>query len=112
MGEHIFVCEDCGTSVRDHTTKEIHCCPKCGTDMYWDLHNIGIADGDYHHTSDSLAIHPDDAAEHRRKFPGVELTEEGQPMFTSTKQQERYANRCSFDKKSQRTRRLGRQRIA
>ena len=108
---HIFRC-DCGKVVEDTNTKGVHVCPDCGKDMWWDLRNIGIPDGDYHHTSDSLAFHPDDIPEHRQKFPGVEVTAEGQPMFTSTRQQERYANRCSFDKKRQRSRRLGRQRIA
>ena len=111
---HIFICENesCGHKVYDMNTRGVHTCPKCGTDMYWNLKDIGISDGDYHHTSDSLAFHPDDIAEHRRLFPGVEVTAEGQPMFTSTRQQERYAERCGFHKKQQRSRRLGRQRIA
>ena len=43
---HTFICDSCGHSINDHTTKEIHRCPLCGTDMRWDLGGVGIPDGD------------------------------------------------------------------
>lgn len=111
MAIHNFVCDNCGEVVQDTNTKGVHKCPKCRADMRWDLHNIGIADGDYHHVSDSLAIHPDDIPEHRKLFPHIEVEPDGRPAFTSVRQQEKYANRCGFTKKSQRNRSRGK-RIA
>lgn len=108
---HIFRC-DCGKVVEDTNTKGVHVCPECGKDMWWDLKGIGIRPGDYHHTSDSLAFHPDDIPEHRKRFSNIEVTKEGQPIFTSPKQQEKYAEKCGFHKKPQRSQRLGKQRIA
>ena len=110
---HVFVCDDCGVEVQDTSTKEIHRCPKCGQDMRWDLGGNVSAGGDYRHTSDSLAIHPDDIPEHRKLYPGIEVTSEGQPQFTSARQQEKYAEKSAgCYKKRQRTHTLGRQRIA
>lgn len=108
MVTHTFKCSECITEVQDTQTLEEHHCPECGEVMWWDLKNIGIRDGDYYHESDSLAIHPDQIPEHRKLFPGIGLTPDGRPCFTSPKQQERYANACDFDKKTQRNRSLGR----
>ena len=105
--EHQFICDDCGVGVQDTNTKGIHHCPKCGQDMRWDIKDIGIPDGDYHHTSDSLAFHPDDIPEHRKLFPGIEVTPEGQPQFTSVKQQEKYAEKAGFHKKPQKIKNRG-----
>jgi len=107
MAIHNFVCDSCGNVVQDTNTKGVHVCSKCGLDMRWDLHNIGIADGDYYHVSDSLAIHPDLIPEHRKLFPSVEVKPDGRPVFTSVRQQEKYANRCGFEKKPQRNRKRG-----
>jgi ssDNA-binding Zn-finger/Zn-ribbon topoisomerase 1 len=107
MVVHKFVCGSCGSVVKDTNTKYVHKCPKCGADMRWDLGGNVSGRGDYEHISDSLAIHPDQIPEHRQKFPGVDIIPDGRLRFTSTKQQERYANRCGFDKKSQRIRKRG-----
>ena len=92
---HTFVCDSCGVEVTDTSTKEAHVCERCGKDMRWDLRGNVSGTGDYRHTSDSLAFHPDDIPEHRRLYPDVEVTPEGQPMFTSVKQQERYAEKSA-----------------
>ena len=107
MVVHRFVCDNCGTVVEDTNAKCVHKCTKCGTDMRWDLVGIGIPNGDYNHISESLAIHPDQTSEHQKKFPGVNVLKDGRLHFTSTKQQERYAERCGFYKKSQRIRKRG-----
>lgn len=101
---HSFVCDGCQVEVEDTNTKIIHKCPKCGQDMRWKLDGIGIAQGDYHHVSDSLAIHPDQAAEHRKAFPEVGVLPDGRLEFDSVRVQERYANTCGFEKKPQRIR--------
>lgn len=107
MVQHAFICDNCGIGIQDTNTKKIHHCPKCGTEMNWDLSKIGIRDGDYRHVSDSLAIHPDDTAEHRKNFPQVDVLPDGRLGFNSPKAQERYANRCGFEKKTQRNRKKG-----
>lgn len=104
---HKFCCDKCGIEVIDTNTKCTHYCPKCNSAMRWDLKGIGIANGDYYHVSDSLAIHPDDIPQHRKMFPNIEVKPDGRPVFTSVKQQEKYANRCGFYKKKQRNRKRG-----
>lgn len=108
MATHTFVCDECRESMNDEKTHE-RPCPRCGVLMRWDLSGIGIGDGDYCHESHSLAIHPDQIPEHRDLFPDVQVTPDGCPVFTSIKQQEKYANACDFDKKPQRGRTLGRE---
>jgi len=95
MMRHTFVCDSCNIDRWDTDTKKVHICERCGEEMRWDLRGNASGQGDYHHTSDSLAFHPDDIPEHRKLFPGVEVTPEGQPQFTSVKQQERYAERSA-----------------
>ena len=107
MVVHRFVCDSCGTVIEDTNTKYVHKCTKCGADMRWDLTGNVSGRGDYEHISESLAIHPDQIPEHRQKFPSVGTLPDGRLRFTSTKQQERYANRCGFDKKRQKTKPKG-----
>lgn len=101
MATHRFVCGMCGVVVEDTNTKKTHRCPECNAVMYWDLTGVGIADGDYHHISESLAIHPDQIPEHRQKFPNIDTLPDGRLHFTSAKQQEKYAEKCGFYKKRQ-----------
>jgi len=109
---HSFVCDSCGFVVKDTNTKCMHRCPNCkNQDMRWDLSGIGISNGDYEHISDSLAINPDQISEHKRLFPNIDVLPDGRPRFTSSKQQERYAERCGFYKKKQKTKPKGK-RIA
>lgn len=107
MVVHRFMCDSCGFVVEDTNTKGVHKCKNGCGDMRWDLTGNVSGGSDYGHISDSLAIHPDDANEHRKLFPSIQLTKEGQPIFTSVRQQERYAERCGFYKKRQRIRYKG-----
>lgn len=113
MVEHRMVCKKCDVEVVVDSFMDNHKCSKCKESMSIVAAVTGLG-GDYHHTSDSLAIHPEDIPEHRRLFPGVEVTTEGQPQFTSPKQQEKYAEESAgCYKKTQRTKsKLGRVRIA
>jgi hypothetical protein len=52
--------------------------------------------------SESLAISPDQAAEHRRQFPDVKIDTEGRLGFDSVKQRSDYCEKTGFVKKSQR----------
>ena len=104
---HTFVCDDCLIEVKDTNTEDIHYCPDCGAAMRWDLKGIGIAQGDYHHVSDSLAIHPDQEAEHREMFPDVDVLPDGRLEFNSVKSQERCAAAAGLYKKPKRNRKKG-----
>jgi predicted RNA-binding Zn-ribbon protein involved in translation (DUF1610 family) len=108
---HRFVCDKCGHTVEDENTKIVHVCP-CGEDMRWDLTGQCHFRGDYEHTSDALAIHPDDIPAHRAKFPNVDILPDGRPKFNSVRQQQRYSEACGFTKRPQKIRSLGRKRIA
>ena len=54
--------------------------------------------------SDSLAMHPDQIPEHRRMFPNIEVTPEGQPVFDNFADHESYLNKCNIQKLPQRKR--------
>jgi len=101
MAIHTFKCDSCRISIDDDNTKMVHVCPKCGGEMYWDLGNLGICEGDYRHVSNSLAMNPDQIAEHKGHFPDIEVLPDGRPMFTSPKQQERYLDATGFYKETQ-----------
>lgn len=86
-------------------------CPYCDSVMKHAVSGISNP-GDYRHTSNSLAIHPDDIAVHRRLYPGIDVTPEGQPKFTSPKQQEDYALKSAGCYKKRQKRKRHGKRIA
>jgi hypothetical protein len=61
----------------------------------------GIADGDYSHTSASLAINPCQARAHKKLFPGIGIKNDGQLHFDSVKKQSDYLDKTGFQKKPQ-----------
>ena len=103
MAMHRFVCDACGTDVFDYSTKGVHVCPQCGTDMYWDLHGIGISDGDYNFASQALAMNPSQIAAHKKLFPDVEVTPDGCPEFKSVRQHTRYLEKVGMEKVTQKS---------
>ena len=107
MATHTFVCDDCQISIEDGTTKGVHSCPTCGEDMWWDCHNVGIREGDYSHTSSSLAINPCQTRVHRKLFPGIDVKPDGQLHFNSVKKQSDYCQKTGFEKMPQKIRNKG-----
>lgn len=101
MPIHNFVCDDCMTLIQDEDTKCIHVCPDCGNDMRWDL-NIGIH-GNYRIPihSDSLAISPDQRAEHEQRYPYIELDKQNRPIFDNFSAHEKYLKECNVVKERQ-----------
>lgn len=78
-------------------------CDKCGevlTYAYTDR-SPGIADGDYSHTSASLAINPSQARVHKKLFPGIGIKNDGQLHFDSVRKQSDYLKKTGFQKKPQ-----------
>jgi len=55
--------------------------------------------------SDSLAIMPNQIAEHRKEFPNIQVTPEGQPVFDNYSDHEKYLKRTGFRKARQKIRR-------
>jgi len=99
MAQHTFICSVCGYTCVDTSSKGVHVCPNDGTDMVWDLSGANIAlDGDYDFTSQSMAINPCQAAEHRALFPDVEVKPDGCIRFDSVRKRERYMDVCGFHK--------------
>ena len=107
MAVHKFVCDDCKITVEDDRAKGIHHCPKCGGEMWWDCRNVGIAEGDYSHTSASLAINPCQTKAHRKLFPGIDVLPDGQIHFDSVKKQSDYCDKTGFTKMSQKIKKKG-----
>ncbi len=107
MAIHNFSCPECGTKIEDTTSKGIHKCPECGSDMNWDCGNVGISEGDYSHTSASLAINPCQIKAHRKLFPGIDVLPDGQIHFDSPKKQSKYCDQTGFDKVPQKIKRKG-----
>lgn len=55
--------------------------------------------------SDSLAMNPDQIAEHRRMFPDIKVHPDGRPEFTGFKQHDEYLEKTGFHKIKQKKRR-------
>lgn len=101
-----FTCLECETKVEDDNANGVHHCPQCEAVMKWDCGG-GIAEGDYHHISASLAINPCQIKAHRKLFPGVNVLSDGQIDFNSVKQQSEYCDKTGFDKATQKIRKKG-----
>ena len=101
MAIHYFVCDDCNEMVSDTDTKTIHKCPYCHKDMRWDLNFA--THGNYKHPvhSDSLAINPNQRAEHERLFPNIRLDGQNRPIFRNFTQHEDYLKKTGFVKVAQ-----------
>ncbi len=107
MPIHHFSCPDCSTKLEDSTCKGIHKCPECRADMNWDCGNVGISEGDYSHTSASLAINPCQTKAHKKLFPGIDVLPDGQIHFDSVKKQSDYNEKTGFEKVTQKIRQKG-----
>ncbi len=107
MPQYVYACT-CGH--REEVIREIRerndlfLCPQCGQPMERDFAGEGGAVPVGTQTgstfwSESLAISPDQATEHRQKFPDVLIDGQGRLGFTSHKQREKYLEACGFEKK-------------
>ena len=77
---YCYKCPECGErgevsrSINDD--EDFPACPLCNTLMErdWQAENTSVS-GDYHDpiVSRSMAIHPDEVAEHRKRFPHIQL---------------------------------------
>lgn len=113
MATHYFICDDCDITITDTTSKGVHKCPKCGSDMRWDLDNLVVGNDMYGETkySDSLAISPTQVGEHKRLFPDIKIDDQCRPGFDSFRQHDNYLKKCGFVKQPQKIKKRGK-RIA
>jgi len=88
-------------------------CPKCNTKMNRDFRAEGVLVGagkrSYHKpiVSDSLAMNPNQIPEHRKLFPDVQVTSEGQPVFDNFSDHEKYLQKCNIEKVPQKKKKRG-----
>ena len=110
MITHHFECEnkECQHRIEDTNTKGVHMCEKCGSEMFWDMRPfMNGSTGDYSLISDSLAMNPDQIAEHNIRFPNIKVHPDGRPEFTSVRQHHHYLEQIGFVKQPQRIRYKG-----
>ena len=87
-------------------------CSKCGGQMYRE-YSFHTPKDSYSKpiASDSLAINPDQIAEHREQFPDIEVRPDGVPVFDKFSQHENYLRKTGFIKHRQKLKPKG-ERIA
>jgi putative FmdB family regulatory protein len=98
-----FHCNECGTEIEvmrpmsESDKDEI--CSECGKPMVREF-GFRVSGGEYSRAivSDSLAISPTQIAEHKKHFPDIKVTPEGQPVFDSFKEHDAYLRKTGFVK--------------
>lgn len=103
MPMYNYECYDCGAKdwdirrIADRNNKTE--CPACGGNMNKSISAAHVR-GDYSHkiVSDSMAINIDQIPEHKKKFPDIRVTPEGQPVMENYAQHEKYLKECGFVK--------------
>ena len=105
MPLYSFKCPKCGAKderVRAMQNADKRCmCTKCGIKMNRDLKaDLPFASGDYKRAvhSDSLAISPDQRAEHLQKFPNIKLDSQNRPVFDNFQKHQAYLDKCNIVK--------------
>lgn len=105
------VCRECKKPYTKATHSEFYCCPECNTKLECVTRDIvndnkpEIMGTPYKVPihSDALALTPDSIAEHKEKFPDIEIDNENRPVFTNAKQHDDYMNKCGIRKQTQKT---------
>ena len=107
MPIYSYICDNCGKeetvfkSMTEYDRPEI--CPICNGLMQRDI----VADSPRAHGkryyekplhSDSLAMAPSQVAEHKKRWPDIEIDSECRPVFTGYKQHDDYLEETGFVK--------------
>jgi len=110
MPTYSFICSECDD--RQEVIRSMKDCDRvqlciCGADMHRDIAaDMPFVSGghQYHRAihSDSLAISPDQVAEHKRQFPNIRIDSECRPIFENFKDHDSYLKKCGFKKERQR----------
>jgi len=111
-----YECEKCGgreeivLSMKDDIPERVQCnsCfPNRRNSYMYRVFGFHTPQERYYHPmiSDSLAMNPNQIAEHRRMFPDITVHPDGRPEFSSYKQHDAYLEKTGFRKMKQRIRR-------
>ena len=117
MPIYSFICPKCDARderVRAMKNADKACICICGTKMNRDFAaDIPHAANDYKKPihSDSLAINPEQRAEHEKLFPDIKLDNQCRPIFDNFQSHEKYMKQCNIVKERQKTKPRGK-RIA
>ena len=116
MPIYCYLCPECSNDFEvprsiAETAKPQYC--PCGIKMNHNFRAEGVLVGagkrSYHKpiVSDSLAMNPNQIPEHRRLFPNVQVTSEGQPVFDNFSDHEAYLEKCNIVKEPQKKKKRG-----
>lgn len=104
-------CGGCGSLYSNDTDIIAYLCPMCSAELMIiprSLENDNKPEimGTPYKTpihSDALALTPENIAEHKEKFPDIEIDSENRPVFTNAKQHDDYMKKCGVKKQTQKT---------
>lgn len=117
MPRYEYICPECGCEAEiiklmKDVDKPVHC-EICDAVMGRDFKAEGVLVGagrrSYHRpiVSDSMAVAPNQVAEHRRLFPDVKVLDDGRPVFDNFSDHESYLKKCNIEKMPQKKRKQG-----
>jgi hypothetical protein len=113
-----YYCSKCNVDLSCDTDKEteyirgarpgekfvvVEKCPKCGGQIKpgFPKSYVGIcANGDFDLVSDSLAVTPQQVAEHRKTFPDIDVQSDGRLHFTDVRKYDKYLKQTGFKRQS------------
>lgn len=117
MPRYCYLCPECDRkeevvrpmSDSESTWRCIICDEDMERDYQAEMPLVGAGNRSYHKpiVSDSLAMNPNQIPEHRRLFPNVQVTSEGQPVFDNFSDHEKYLQKCNIVKEPQRKKKCG-----
>jgi len=117
MPRYEYVCPKCGNeteAIKPMVEADtLEPCDVCGTIMVHDFQAenvlVGAGRRSYHKpiVSDSMAVAPNQVAEHRRLFPDVKVLDDGRPVFDNFSDHEKYMKKCNIEKVPQKTKKRG-----
>lgn len=117
MPLYSFICPECGATeerIRAMRNANKKCMCICGAKMDRDFAaDIPHASKDYKKPihSDSLAINPEQRAEHEKMFPNIKLDDQHRPIFDKFGPHQDYLNKCNLVKERKKVKPCGK-RIA
>jgi putative FmdB family regulatory protein len=114
MPTYVYKCKECGKGPVEVTksmadSDRIEHCPECHRELTrsYAAEHSGNVDGREYATplaSDSLAMHPEQIPEHRKRFPNIDIMPDGRPVFHNVREHSRYLKAIGWDKMPQRRR--------
>lgn len=113
MPQYCYKCRKCGAERSDHRGMSDPApkfvCLECDMEMIRHYRAEGVSIGVHDYAtplvSQSLAMHPEQIAEHRERFPKIEVQADGCPVFHNTNEHSKYLKEIGWKKQPQRRKR-------